>query len=24
VADYALVDGLAEFLADHGIIPVIA
>lgn len=24
VADYALVDGLAEFLADNGIIPVIA
>ena len=24
VADYALVDGLAEFLSDNGIIPVIA
>lgn len=24
VADYALVDGLAEFLADNGVIPVIA
>lgn len=24
VADYALVEGLAEFLADNGIIPVIA